>query len=159
MLGQRPERILTAEEEQIATAIVDSAYQVHKKLGPGLLESIYERCLKHELEKRGFRVERQLPVPILYDGLMFDEGFRLDLLVNETVICEIKSAIENHPVFLAQTLSHLKLTNRNLGFLINFNVVRLKDGLKRVIRPLDVDEGELDNREGAKDAKEDQGKF
>jgi GxxExxY protein len=79
-------------------------------------------------------VERQLPVPIRYDGLELDEGFRLDLLVNRLVIIETKFVLEMHPVFLAQTLSHLKLLNLRLGFLINFNVVRLKDGLKRVIR-------------------------
>jgi len=88
----------------------------------------------HELQKRGFQVERQLPVPIRYDGLQLDEGFRLDLLVDRLVLIETKSVVDMHPVFLAQTLSHLKLLDLHLGFLINFNVVRLKDGLKRVIR-------------------------
>jgi len=125
---------LSDEEEHIATAVVDCAYRVHSRLGPGLLESAYELCLKYELEKLGFFVERQLPVPIIYDGLVFDEGFRLDLMVNSLVICEIKSVTDMHPVFLAQTLSHLKLLDRRLGFLINFNAPRLKDGLKRVIR-------------------------
>ena len=134
MEGERRERILSNEEERIATAIVDCLFRVHSELGPGLLESIYELCLKHELEKRSFHVERQLPVLIHYDGLVFDEGFRFDLLVGGRILCEIKSVIEMHPVFLAQTLSHLKLLDLHLGFLINFNVVRLKDGIKRVIR-------------------------
>jgi len=134
MEGEKQERVLSEEDEGIATAVVDCSFQVHTRLGPGLLESIYEICLKYELEKRGFHVDRQLPVPIHYDGLVFDEGFRFDLLVERRVLCEIKSVTDMHPVFLAQTLSHMKLLDVHLGFLINFNVVRLKDGIKRVIR-------------------------
>lgn len=125
---------LSKREEEIAKLIVDSAYTVHKNLGPGLLERVYEVCFCHELKKRGLKCERQNYLPIEYDGIKFDEGFRLDVLVENSVICELK-AIENvNPVWISQLLSHLKLTNRRLGFLINFNVPLIKDGIKRLIR-------------------------
>ncbi|MBI5761559.1 MAG: GxxExxY protein [Planctomycetales bacterium] len=126
-------RPLSEREEQLATAIVDSAFTVHKKLGPGLLESVYERCFCHELGKRGLTYRRQVPVPIVYDELEFDEGFRLDVLVEELVICELKAVVDLHPVFEAQLLTHLRLFKRRLGFLINFNVPLIKDGLRRFI--------------------------
>lgn len=119
------------EEERIAKLIVNAAYQVHKKVGPGLLEKVYEVCFCHELKKAGLDFERQIPVPINYDGIEFDEGFRLDVLVEEQVICELKSVIEVHPVYQAQVLSHMKLMDINLGFLINFNVPLIKNGIKR----------------------------
>lgn len=113
---------LTTEEERIGKAIVEAAYKVHKELGPGLLEKVYEVCFCHVLTKAGFDVKRQLDVPIFFDGLFFDEGLRLDVLVNELVICELKAVDTINPVWTAQVISHLRLTNRRLGFLINFNV-------------------------------------
>ncbi len=124
---------LSEEEERIGKAIVNSAFKVHKTLGPGLLEKVYEITLAYELEKAGFKVERQRSVPIVYDGLTFEEGFRMDLLVNDLVICEIKSVEEMNPLWKAQILSHLKLTNRRLGYLINFNVILIKNGISRII--------------------------
>ena len=123
----------SCEEERIATAVVHAAYLVHKALGPGLLERIYEACLCHELSKAGFECKRQVPVPILYDGLCFDEGFRLDVLVEDRIVCELKAVDKPHPVHEAQLLSHLKLTCRNLGLLINFNVPLVRDGIKRIV--------------------------
>ena len=124
---------LSEKEERIAKIIVNSAFKVHKKLGPGLLEKVYEVCLAHELRKAGLTVRRQVDIPIVYDGITFDEGLRLDILVEETVICEIKAVDMVNPVWEAQILSHLKLTNRRLGFLINFNVPLIKQGIKRII--------------------------
>ena len=124
---------LTDIEESIAKNIVDAAYTVHKALGPGLLERIYEVCFCHELEKRGLRFLRQVDLPIVYDGMTFNEGLRLDVLVEDLVICELKSVDEKNPVCEAQLLSHLKLANKRLGFLINFNVPLIKDGIKRFV--------------------------
>jgi len=117
--------------ERIAKIVVNSAYNVHKQIGPGLLERVYEVCFCHELEKAGLSYERQVKVPIIYDGIEFDEGFRLDVLVEEQIICELKSVIDMHPVFSAQILSHMKLMEIELGFLINFNVPLIKNGIKR----------------------------
>ena len=125
---------LAAEDERIAAAIVDAALKVHKALGPGLLESVYEICLAHELRKRGMSVRCQEPVPIVYDGLTFLEAFPFDLLVEERVLCEIKSVQEVHPVHLAQLLTYLKPMKLRLGFLMNFNVRLFKDGLQRIVR-------------------------
>lgn len=122
------------ETEDVAKLVVDAAYTVHRNLGPGLLEKVYEICFCHELEKRGLNYKRQVDIPIVYDNITFDEGLRLDVLVEECIICELK-AIENvNPVWEAQILSHLKLTGKRLGFLINFDVVRLKDGIRRFIK-------------------------
>ncbi|MDA8098550.1 MAG: GxxExxY protein [Nitrospiraceae bacterium] len=120
-------------EEAIAKMIVNSAYVVHKALGPGLLEKVYETCFCHELSKRQLHYRRQVDLPIKYDHLVFDEGLRLDVLVEETVICELKAVDDVHPVWEAQLLSHLKLTGKRLGFLINFNVPVIKEGIKRMI--------------------------
>lgn len=125
---------LTAEEERIRKAIVEAAYIVHKELGPGLIEKVYEVCFCHVLTKAGFDVKRQLDVPIFFDGLFFDEGFRLDVLVNELVICELKAVDTMNPLWTAQLISHLKLTNMRLGYLINFNVPIIKQGIKRIVR-------------------------
>jgi GxxExxY protein len=125
---------LQAEDENIARAVVDSAYAVHSELGPGLLESIYEACFCYELGKRGFPYRRQAPVRIQYNGIIFDEGLRLDVVIAETVICELKAVENMHPVFTAQLLTYLKLTGKRLGFLINFNVPVIKHGIKRIIR-------------------------
>ena len=127
----KTKRITTHEEERIASAIVNAAYQVHKALGPGLLEKVYEICFCHVLRKNGFDVKRQLPVPIHFDGLFFDEGFRLDVLVNDLVICELKAVDMMNPVWEAQLLSHLTLMDKKLGFLINFNVPLIKQGIYR----------------------------
>ena len=124
---------LTDIEESIARKIVAAAYAVHKALGPGLLERIYEVCFCHELEKRGLRFLRQVDLPIVYDGMTFNEGLRLDVLVEDLVICELKAVDEMNPVWEAQLLSHLKLANKRLGFLINFNVPLIKDGIKRFV--------------------------
>lgn len=120
-------------EEMVAAKIVDAAYSVHKKLGPGLLEKIYEVCLCHELTKRGLSYQRQIDIPVEYDGITFEEGLRLDVMVEGLVICEIKAADKMNPVWDAQLLSYLKLTGKRIGFLINFNVPIVKNGIKRII--------------------------
>jgi GxxExxY protein len=122
---------LSSDIEIIGKAIVNASYKVHKALGPGLLEKIYEVCLSHELTKAGFNVKRQQNIPILYDGISFDEGLRMDILVNDLVIVELKAVDEMNPVWEAQIISHLKLTGLQLGFLINFNVSIIKHGIKR----------------------------
>jgi GxxExxY protein len=127
------QRSLSSEEERIATIIVDAAVTVHKALGPGLLEHIYEICLHHELTKRKLLCRRQVALPIIYDGLIFEEGLRLDLLVEDLIICELKATDEMHPVYMAQILSHLRLAQKRLGFLINFNVPLMKNGIRRVV--------------------------
>lgn len=125
--------MITARTEEIAKIIVNSAYKVHKELGPGLLEKVYEVCLAHEISKAGLVVKRQIDLPIIYDGLEFNEGLRLDLLVEDTVIVEIKAVELVNPVWQAQIISHLKMLNKDLGFLINFNVPLIKSGIKRFI--------------------------
>lgn len=124
---------LTDLEEETGKAIVNAAFKVHSELGPGLLEKVYEVCLSHELRKSGLLVARQLDIPIQYDGIVFDEGLRLDMLVENLVIVEIKAVDLVNPVWQAQVLSHLKLTKRRLGYLINFNVPKIKDGIQRII--------------------------
>lgn len=124
---------LSEREEYIAKVIVNAAFEVHKELGPGLLEKIYEICMAHVIAKQGIPVKRQVDVPIVFQGLEFEEGLRLDILVDDLVICETKSVELVNPVWQAQILSHLKLTNLRLGFLINFNVPLIKDGIKRFI--------------------------
>ncbi len=124
---------LSKREEFIAAKIVDAAYTVHKIFGPGLLERVYEVCFCHELSKRGLKYQRQVDIPITYDGMIFDEGLRLDVLVEELIICELKAVDEMNSVWEAQILSHLKLTDKRLGFLINFNVPLIKNGIKRII--------------------------
>lgn len=125
---------LSDEEEGVGKAIVNAAYEVHNALGPGLLEKVYEVCLCHVLRKNGFDVKRQMDIPITFDGLFFEEGLRLDMLVNDLVICELKALENVNPVWEAQLLSHLKLTGKRLGYLINFNVPLIKNGIKRMIR-------------------------
>lgn len=119
--------------EAIAHHIISAAYCVHKNMGPGLLEKIYERCFCHELEKRGLKVRRQVAIPIIYDNIVFDEGLVLDVLVEECIICELKAVEIVNPVWEAQILSHLKLTGNRLGFLINFNVPLIKNGINRYV--------------------------
>ena len=119
-------------ENEIGTIIVDCAFQVHTKLGPGLLESVYEVALAYELRKRGLKVERQVPIPVLYDDVHFDEGFRADLVVEELVIVELKSVEQVHPVHKKQLLTHLRLANKRLGYCINFGAELIKDGISRI---------------------------
>lgn len=123
---------LTEEEERIGKIIVNSAFKVHKELGPGLLEKIYEIALAHEIQKAGLDVKRQVDIPIVYDGIKFAEGLRLDLLVQDLFIVETKAIKQVNPVWTVQVLSHLKLTKKRLGYLINFNFMLIKDGIKRV---------------------------
>ena len=125
--------MLSERQEEIARIIVHSAYLVHKELGPGLLEKVYEICLAHEIAKAGLEVHRQIEVPIVYDGLVFNEGFRMDLFVENSVIVEVKAVETVNPVWASQIISHLRLTNNDLGFLINFNVPLIKNGIKRFI--------------------------
>jgi GxxExxY protein len=124
---------LSAEEESIGKAVVNAAYEVHKSLGPGLLEKVYEVCFCHVLDKNGYNVKRQIDIPIMFEGLTFNEGLRLDVMVNDIVICELKALETVNPVWEAQLLSHLKLTGKRLGYLINFNVPLIKDGIKRIV--------------------------
>ncbi|MHB8066886.1 MAG: GxxExxY protein [Desulfobaccales bacterium] len=120
------------ELNSLARNAVDAAFAVHSTLGPGLLEGIYESCLFHELTKRGLRVERQVSLPVIYDGLILEEGLRLDMLVEDTLVLELKAVEVILPVHLAQVLTYLKLSGRRLGLLVNFNVAQIKDGIKRI---------------------------
>ena len=119
--------------EKIAKEIVDAAFTVHSALGPGLLESVYETCLAHEFEKRGMAFQRQCSLPVVYDGITIDAGLRFDLMVEESVIIELKAVEKIIPLYKAQILTYLKLSGIRLGFLINFNVPLIKDGIDRVI--------------------------
>ena len=121
------------ELDKIGKLIVDSAYTVHRNLGPGLLEKVYEICFCHEIGKRGLKYSRQVDIPVVYDNLVFDEGLRLDVLVENEVICELKAIEIVNPVWEAQVLSQLKLANKRLGYLINFNVVNIGTGIKRFV--------------------------
>lgn len=125
--------MITPEIEHIGKIVVNSAFKVHKEFGPGLLEKVYEICLAHEINKAGIKVLRQLDIPIVYDGITFEEGLRLDLLVGNEVIVEIKAIEIVNPVWQAQIISHLKLTGKQLGYLINFNVPLIKNGIQRFI--------------------------
>lgn len=124
---------ISSDLEEIGKKIVHSAYLVHSNLGPGLLEKIYEVCFCHELKKMGLNTIRQLDIPIVYDDIQFDEGLRLDVLVENKVICELKAVDLVNPVWEAQIISHLKLTGKRLGYLINFNVVNIGNGIKRFV--------------------------
>ena len=115
----------------ISGQILDASIKVHKELGPGLLESAYEACLAHELRKRGVKVLTQVGLPVTYDGVQLDVGYRLDLFVEDSVIVELKAVEHVLPLHEAQIITYLKLSDKRLGLLINFNVVRLKDGFKR----------------------------
>jgi GxxExxY protein len=119
--------------EQITGIIVDAAYHLHTRLGPGLLESVYEAVLARELVRRGLKVERQRPVAFEFDGLRFDEGFRVDLLVENVVVVELKSVEKLAPVHAKQLLTYLRLLDLSVGLLINFGAATLKEGLQRVV--------------------------
>lgn len=118
---------------QISGAIVDTAYRLHSRIGPGLLESVYESILAHSLEKRGFRVERQKAIPFEWDGVRIEEACRVDLLVEGQVVVELKSVEKLHPVHQKQVLTYLRLLDQPVGLLINFGAVSLKSGLQRII--------------------------
>lgn len=120
-------------ENQIGTIIVEEAVRLHQELGPGLLESVYEALLAHRLQRRGLRVRRQVPVPIEFDGQVFEEGFRADLIVEDSVIVELKSVEQIHPAHKKQVLTYLRLTGLKLGYLLNFGAAYMKDGIFRII--------------------------
>ena len=121
------------EVEQAARITIDAAFKVHKTLGPGLLESVYEACLAHELRQRGIQVETQIALPVIYEGLRLEAGLRLDMLVANQLIVGLKAVEKMNSLFEAQLLTYLKLTGRRLGLLINFNVPLIKHGIKRII--------------------------
>ena len=120
----------------VSGQVVDAAIKVHCALGPGLLEGVYQTCLNHELRKRGLGVLAQLPLPIVYDGVRIDLGYRIDLLVEGAVVVELKVVAKVLPIHEAQLLSYLKLSGHRVGLLINFHVVHLKDGIKRMVNNL-----------------------
>jgi GxxExxY protein len=121
------------ETERLAKIAVNAAYNVHSSLGPGLLESVYEVCMMHEFAKAGVQAERQIAVPIHYDGQVLDAALRLDILVETKLILELKAVDQLAPVHKAQLITYLKLTDRRLGLLINFNVPQIKDGIQRIV--------------------------
>lgn len=121
---------------RIGERILDCAIRVHTALGPGLLESAYEACLAHEITKAGLRIERQRLLPLRYDGLEIDQGYRVDLLVDGQVVVELKSVEQITPVHVAQVISYLKLGDFRLGYLLNFNVARMRDGIRRLVNDL-----------------------
>lgn len=121
------------DNNEISGAIVDAAMKVHTALGPGLLESAYAICLTHELVKRGLQVKFEVPLPVVYDTVKLDAGYRLDLVVEDTVIVELKAVEALAPIHQAQILSYLKLSGKPIGLLINFHSLRLKDGIKRFV--------------------------
>ena len=128
-------------ENEIAKKVLDAAFVIHTKLGPGLLESVYEVVLAHELKKNGLAVERQKPMPVVYDGVRFDEAYRADLLVNSKVIVELKSVETMSALHAKQVLTQLRMSDLKLGLLINFGEAHLKNGIKRLIN------GQLDEKD------------
>ncbi|MBU1691329.1 MAG: GxxExxY protein [Gammaproteobacteria bacterium] len=124
------------QEERVGKRIIAEAMRVHSALGCGLLESAYEVCLAYELEKNGLDVKRQVALPVVYDGLKLDAGYRLDLLVGDCVIVELKAVEKLAPIHTAQLLSYLKLSGHKLGFVLNFNVIHMRDGIRRIVNGL-----------------------
>lgn len=121
------------EINKITGKVVDAALSVHTVLGAGLLESVYEHCLAHELSNRGSKVERQVPIPVVYKDTQLEVGFRIDLLVEESLIVELKAVEQILPIHEAQVFTYLRLTGSRVGLLLNFNVVSMKKGIKRII--------------------------
>jgi GxxExxY protein len=119
--------------EEVFKRVLDCSFEVHTELGPGLLESVYEQCLYYELMQSGLKVEKQIPLPLTYKDIRLDAGYRIDLLVENSIIVEIKSIDALAEIHLAQILTYMKLSSCKLGLLVNFNVKHLKDGIKRVI--------------------------
>ena len=120
-------------ENEIGDTLLGAAIKVHSALGPGLLESAYETCLVHEIGQRGLNVRRQVALPLIYDGIKLDAGYRLDLLINDQVIVELRSVEKFLPLHTTQLLSYLKLSGLKLGYLLNFNVAHMRDGNKRIV--------------------------
>ena len=121
------------KENVVATVVINACFKIHQQYGPGLLESVYEKCFCYELSKRDIQYERQRSVPIIYDEFLVDEGLRIDILVDNLIIVELKAQENSHPVWEAQLLSYLKLTKKRLGYIFNFHVPLMKDGIKRMI--------------------------
>jgi GxxExxY protein len=140
-MSSLPQRAQSATEmagvNQITHAIIGAAMKVHSAVGPGLLESAYEACLVHELRKAGFRVEQQVELPVHYDGVRIDVGYRIDLRVKDSVIVELKCVEKLAAVYEAQVISYMRLSKKNVGLLINFHVRHLKDGIKRFVEGTD----------------------
>ncbi len=130
---RRARRGNAEELNALTQSVIAAAIEVHRHLGPGLLESVYEVCLEHELILRGHSVERQKPLPVSYKGVRVDVGFRTDLLVDERVIVEVKATKGFHPIHAAKTLNYIKLTDLAVGLLLNFHVEVMKDGIKRLV--------------------------
>ncbi|MFA6545713.1 MAG: GxxExxY protein [Limisphaerales bacterium] len=131
---QRPEKVTVPDDiERLATVAVDSAFAVHSELGPGLLESAYEACFAHELELRGIKYQRQLPVPLHYKGKLIEAGFRADVLMEQRLLIELKAVEQVIPVHKAQVITYLKILKFPLGLLINFNEVLIKHGIQRIL--------------------------
>lgn len=120
-------------DDPLTSAIIGGAIEVHRALGPGLLESVYEECLAHELDERGLKVQRQVPLPVVFKGKRLDCGYRIDMIVNDSVLLELKAIEKVLPVHEAQLLSYLKLSGKKVGLLLNFHVAYLKDGITRRI--------------------------
>lgn len=127
-----PSEPIPQETDAVASNIVDAAYAVHTTLGPGLFESVYELCLLHELKKRGLKVERQVSLPVVYDGLQLDAGLRLDLVLENRLVVELKAVENLLPIHAAQVLTYLKLSGYRLALLINFNSALIKRGIRRI---------------------------
>jgi GxxExxY protein len=131
--GRRVFAPVSPDVERVGKAVLDAAFRVHTALGPGLLESVYETCTAFELTQSGLCAPTQVALPVTYQGIKMDAGLRPDMIVEECVIVKFKSVETMHPVFEAQLITYLKLTGIRLGFLINFNVLHLKDGIKRMV--------------------------
>lgn len=126
--------VLSEKEILLSKTINDAAFKVHQQLGPGLLEKVYETCFCYELAKRDISYRRQVLLPVKYDNMIFDEGLRVDVLIEDSVICELKAVDNVNPIWQAQVLSHLKLTGNHVGFIINFNAALIKDAVRRYCR-------------------------
>ena len=131
--GKRVFAPISPDVERVGKAVLNAAFKVDTALGPGLLESVYETCTAYELTQSGLRAATQVALPVTYQGIKMDTGLRPDMVVEDSVIVEFKSVDAMHPIFEAQLITYLKLTGVRLGFLINFNVVHLKDGIKRIV--------------------------
>ena len=125
------------KENDISREVVDACYKIHSQLGPGLYESVYENILFYELVKKGLKVQKEIPIGVIWDGLVFEQGFRADLIVEEKVLVELKSVEEISKKHYKQVLTYLKLTNLKLGLLINFNENLIKDGIRRIVNGLE----------------------
>ena len=136
-MNSSPKDMSHPTENELSREVVDAAFKIHQKTGPGLLESVYEIILAHDLKKRGLQVARQQPVPIVYDGIQFDEGFRADLVVGGKVIIELKSVEQIAPVHKKQLLTYLRLADKRLGLLVNFGGALIKDGIHRIVNGLE----------------------